>query len=194
MSKGILISITGGIGAGKSVVSRIVASMGYPVYDTDSRAKQIMDSSGELKLALRQHFGDEVIIDGRIDRRQLGDIVFNDAQKLATLNTLVHGAVIDDLIRWRAYFDCPVAFVETAILYESGLDKIVDVVWEVTAPEEVRISRVMARNGFSRDEVMARIGSQKYCPERPHPAVTELVNDGFAPLLPQVHAALASIQ
>lgn len=188
-----LIAITGGIGAGKSVVSRILSTMGYAVYDTDSHARRIMDCSTALKDELVRHFGDRVLVNGCIDRPYLASVVFNDSEKLKTLNSLVHSAVIEDLLRWRDGLNCSIAFVETAILYQSGLDKHVDSVWEVTTPEDVRIARVMRRNGITRDEVKARIASQYHRPEHPHPKVTQLVNDDSTPLLPQILHLLTTV-
>lgn len=193
----LLIAITGGIGAGKSVVSRILVSMGYEVYDTDSNAKRLMDASPAIKAALVSAFGSEVVVEGDIDRKKLAEIVFADSRKLAVLNGIVHKAVIDDIMVWsrdRAPKDNTL-FVETAVLYQSGLDRHVDEVWEVTAPEEVRLHRVMNRNNMSRRDVMARIASQKVDDtERTIPMVHTLCNDDVTPLLPQVLVRIDSVR
>ena len=190
-----VIAVTGGIGSGKSVVSRIVAAMGYPVYDCDSRAKMLMDNDRSMKTAIADCIDRGCITaDGAIDRKALAAIVFNDKEKLAALNSIVHGAVAADI---RSWIDRnPVAnkfFIETAILYQSGLDAMVDEVWEVKAPADVRISRVMKRNGLARHEVEARINSQdSYIPAKPHHNIIGMVNDGVTPLLPQIERQLAS--
>ena len=192
-----LIAITGGIGAGKSVVSRILTSMGYDVYDTDSRAKSLMDSSELIKARLVDNFGEKVVVDGSIDRKLLAQIVFSDPDKLARLNKMVHGAVIDDVKRYCSVANPKdnIVFVETAILYQSGLDSLVDEVWEVTAPEDVRIERVVRRNNMSPGEVRARIASQTAERiERTIPVVHTLFNDDVTPLLPQVLVRLDSIR
>jgi dephospho-CoA kinase len=187
-----LIAITGGIGAGKSVVSALLRRMGYRVYDCDSRAKALMAGDGEIQRRLTLEFGPEIVTDGVVDRRRLASIVFADRQRLLKLNAIVHKAVGDDLRRWATDEPEPPLFVETAILYQSGLDRVVDGVWEVTAPDRLRVARVVARSGLTPDEVRARIDSQRSTAPRETtlPALT-IVNDGVVPLLPQVERLLA---
>lgn len=187
-----LVGITGGIGAGKSVVSRILTSMGYEVYDSDTKARFIMDNSETIKERLATLFGEDIIADGTIDRKKLGEIVFSDNNKLELLNRLVHRAVIDDVLNWREQFEDGTVFIETAILYQSGLDRIVDTVWLITAPHQIRIKRVMARNGLSANEVERRIAAQNFSPERQHPRIETIVNDDMTPLLPQVMECLGN--
>ncbi len=189
-----VIAICGGIGSGKSVVSRLVSTLGYPVYDCDSRAKMIMDSDPGIKRRLCELIHPRsVATDGTIDRRLIASVVFADKQRLEALNSLVHSAVKEDLTRWiEAQTSGPV-FVETAILYQSGLDVMTDRVWEVTAPREVRVDRVMARNGLTRADVEARIDAQdSYVPPRRHPMVEVIVNDGVTPLLPRIEGLLST--
>lgn len=185
------IIIAGGIGAGKSVVSRIVASMGFPVYDTDSQARRIMDTSPEIIADIATNVCAEAVIDGKIERKILAECVFHNPDKLATLNAIVHGAVKDDIRRWqKASVEAGVKspyFIETALLAEAGLDAFADEVWFVTAPTEIRIQRVMQRNNLSAAQVEARIAAQTdTIPAR----ARVLLNDGHTPLLPQVIAAL----
>lgn len=157
-----LIAITGGIGCGKSIVSLILKEMGYEVYDCDWKAKYLMDNSPTIKNCLKSVFGNDIIIGGAINRSKLANIVFNNKEKLVKLNNIVHFSVKEDLISWKLeYSHKKLLFVETAILYQSGLDSIVDEVWEVNAPLEIRIERVMKRNNISRQDVLSRIESQK---------------------------------
>lgn len=202
-----LIAIVGGIGSGKSVVSRMVSIMGYEVYDCDSHAKQLMDASDDIKVRIKSEIHPECVTGGRIDRKRLAEIVFDDDEALQKLNCIVHTAVREDLKKWVSdrngkstdrngkgvpVCDDNVLFVETAILYQSGLDRIVDWVWEIVAPLELRVKRVMARNSVDRKEVMARIESQNsYIPSTLHPSVTHIINDGKHPLLPQVEQLLS---
>lgn len=185
-----LIAISGGIGCGKSVVASVLRRMSYPVYDCDSRAKALMDCDNEILLRLSTEIHPDVVVDGVIDRRLLSEIVFSDSSKLAILNTIVHGAVKADLQQWVEARDEPFLFVETAILYQSGLDQIVDEVWEVIAPLETRIERVMKRNGCSASDVKARISSQSAPLGISHGRVFEIANDGFVPVLPQIESLL----
>lgn len=184
--------ITGGIGSGKSVVSAILLTMGYEVYDTDAHAKLLMDDSDEIKTEISSKISPEVIsADGKINRRALAQIVFSDPNKLNSLNRIVHGAVRDDIRAWLLSVKSDMAFVETAIPYQSEIDLMADELWEVTAPLELRIQRIMARNNLSRTQVSDRINAQlNYQPGREHPNVKLIINDGKAPLLTQIYNLL----
>ncbi|MCM1522518.1 MAG: dephospho-CoA kinase [Muribaculaceae bacterium] len=191
MSK--VIAVCGGIGSGKSVVCEVLRVMGHPVYDCDSEARAIMDSDISIKLEIFERIDSSCIIDGDIDRPRLSEIVFSDPEKLNTLNSIVHSAVKRHLSSWIDSQKSSLIFVETAILYQSGLDRMVDEVWEVTAPVSVRVSRVMRRNSLSEHQVLARIESQDtFEPESLHPEVHVIVNDGVCSLLLQIENLLAN--
>lgn len=180
-----LIAITGGIGCGKSIISLILKEMGYEVYDCDCKAKYLMDNSPTIKDCLKSTFGNDIIIDGTINRVKLANIVFNNKEKLVKLNNIVHSSVKEDLISWKLENSHKkLLFVETAILYQSGLDSIVDEVWEVNAPLEIRIERVMKRNNISQQDVLSRIESQKH--EILAQADYIITNDDKVAILPQL--------
>lgn len=205
----LLIAVTGGIGSGKSVVCRVLSALGYPVYDCDSRAKEIMDSSDEIKSVISGEISEEAVNpDGSINRPALADAVFGDPAKLAILDRAVHSAVTSDIRAWRAsYADAdlgdgksqPLLFVETAIPFKSGLFRMVDDIWEVTASEEIRIARAAARDKVSAESVRRRIASQ--AAESPSvraaaepdsaPGFRTLLNDGSTPLLPAIQRLLS---
>lgn len=187
-----IVAVTGGIGAGKSTVCNILRVKGFEVYDCDSRAKAVMDSDAELRRRLRRRFGPAVISEKGIDRRALAEIVFNDAAALDDLNALVHNAVKADIHRCAVACTGPVFFIETAILYQSGLNEYVDRQWLVEADESTRVRRVMRRNGLTADEVKARIKAQEYLiPDNVVRPVTDLIdNSDDAVLLPQVNSLL----
>ena len=190
MSTPVIIAITGGIGAGKSMVSRVLRALGYSVYDCDSRAHSLM----EINPAMRSRIASEITphalrADGSLNRRAIAEVVFSDAEKLSQLNDIVHGAVRLDCQRWAAQTNAQIAFVETAILYESHMNQLVHDVWEVTAPTELRIQRVMQRNGISRNQVLERIAAQSsLC----HPSHKIIVNDTTTPMVPQILSLLKS--
>ena len=189
-----IIAITGGIGSGKSAVSRMLSVMGMLVYDCDSRAKSLMDRSDNIKRRIATEISPDCISsDNTIDRGLLSRYVFNDAGALDRLNKIVHGAVREDFNRWCVrHKDNPMLFVETAILYQSGMDSMVDGVWEVVASEDTRVARVMARNHCPASEVKARISSQNsFIPRYKHPRTIYIDNDGSKALLQQVLSALA---
>ena len=181
-----LIAITGGIGAGKSVVCKMLAALGYPVYDCDSQAKAIMDKSPEIKQRIAAEIAAEAIAGDTIRRDILASVVFNNPAKLQVLNEIVHDHVRKHLGLMATQTPHAVLFVETAILYESHLDEMVSQVWDVTAPEATRISRIVARNGCTPRQALDRINAQNLNPGRPHPAIHRITNDDVTPLLPQV--------
>ena len=184
-----LIAITGGIGSGKSVVSRLVKVMGYEVYDCDSRAKALMTEDSMVRQQLAEAFGEETYLDdGSLNRAHLSAAAFGDPTALTRLNAIVHPATATDLICWadeRADAGATIAFVETALLRTSGLDRVVDEVWHVTASDQVRINRVMARSGLTADQVKERMAAQRD-EEAPADGEQVLVNDNVTALLPQV--------
>ncbi|MDD2961791.1 MAG: dephospho-CoA kinase [Muribaculaceae bacterium] len=156
-----IVAITGGIGSGKSIVSTFLRKMGYKVYDCDSEAKYLTETSTILINRIKEEFGDAIVSNGQINRKNLAEIVFKDKSKLTMLNRIVHPFVKDDIMRWiRLNNQEKLLFIETAILNESGINDIVDNVILVNAPESIRISRVMKRNSIDKESVEARIKSQ----------------------------------
>lgn len=186
-----LIALTGGIGSGKSVVARMLRTLGYEVYDCDSRAKAIMDADPSIRARIAAEVCSEAVVGDSIDRPRLAKVVFSDADALCRLNSIVHGAVRADISSWASSRD--VAFVETAILYQSGIDRMVSEVWEVVAPMELRLLRAMQRDNAPAESVRARIEAQDaFTPESLHPVRREIVNDGVVPLLPQLLTLLSA--
>lgn len=184
------ILITGGIGCGKSVVARIVEAMGYPVYDCDARARQIMESDPVVKAKLASAFPDCMGADGNIDRKLLAACVFRSPERLDMLNSIVHQSVRDDLTVWfetRSHLT-DIAFVETAIPVTSRIDAMVDEIWLVTAPMNIREQRVTSKRGMNRKDFQRRVEAQ--CTERLTAEVKKISNDGTRPLLPRIESLL----
>ena len=158
-----LVAISGGIGSGKSVVSHLLTLLGYSVYDCDSRAKLLMNRSEDVKRELCEAFGDDVITPQEtVNRDVLSKIIFGNAEALKTVNSIVHPRVVAEIMSLAGKCSDDYFFFETALPQESGLDKLADAVWLVTAPVETRIERVIKRSGLTREQVMARIASQDY--------------------------------
>lgn len=180
-----IIAITGGIGSGKSIISMILRIMGYFVYDCDSEAKSLMDKSLEIKNSLKVKFGNDIFFqNGEINRNALSMIVFADKDKLNHLNAIVHSAVKRDIIEWvKEHKAENKLFIETAILNESNLGGLMDEIWYVDAPIDIRIKRVMLRNRCTENEVKARISVQN---SNPLPNYKIIINDNVLPVLPQV--------
>ncbi|MEC5146236.1 dephospho-CoA kinase [Chitinophaga sp. 212800010-3] len=155
------IGITGGIGSGKSTVSKIFELLGVPVYYADDRAKDILISDTELIAQVKQHFGERIYDEnGMLDRKQLGSIVFNDKDKLALLNSLVHPATIRDSDQWASRQHSPYVLKEAALLFETESFHHLDRIIGVFAPQPLRVHRVMKRDNVTRNEVLTRIYKQ----------------------------------
>ncbi|MBR5464609.1 MAG: dephospho-CoA kinase [Alistipes sp.] len=154
------VGITGGIGSGKSTVCRLFAERGVAVYDTDAAAKRLMAESEELKAQIIARFGAESYCDGELNRPYLAQRVFGDAQEREALNRLVHPAVIADFEQWAESQTGSYVLLESAILYEAGLDQHLDRVVAVLAPKSLRLERAMLRDGASREQIENRMAAQ----------------------------------
>ncbi len=154
------VGITGGIGSGKTTVSKIFEVLGVPVYYADDASKRLMNENEELKQLLQQHFGKETYTNGELNRKYLSSIVFNNPSKLALLNSIVHPATIKDATEWMQKQTAPYTIKEAALIFESGSQAGLDKVIGVYAPAAMRISRAMQRDNISREEVISRMSKQ----------------------------------
>lgn len=194
LDRPLIIAITGGIGCGKSVVSEILRKIGQQVYDCDSRAKLLMENPDIIQEIACQISKDVITPHGTLSRSLLSEIVFTNPDKLQKLNNIVHHHVRADIAKWvEQNYNCKALWIETAILYQSGLDKMVDQIWEVTAPIQLRIDRVMQRNSMSHVQVQNRIDSQNLTTPPTARNHIMIANDGVTPLLPQIESLLAEI-
>ena len=181
------LGLTGGIGSGKTLVCQILEKLGVPVYYADRAARELMNSDAELMESIRHMFGDQAYSKEGLDRQYVASSVFGDHERLSQLNSLVHPAVRKDFIRWTAqHSESPYVVEEAAILFESGASVEMDQTVLVYAPEELRISRVMNRDGRSREDVLKRMEHQLSEEEKMKKADHVLTNDGTQMLLPQV--------
>ena len=156
----IKVAICGGIGSGKSTVCQMFAERGVALYDSDSRAKALMNESEELRKALIAEFGEECYANGTLNRPYLANRVFGSEEQLEKLNSIVHPAVKADFLRWAEEQEGDFCILESAILFESGFDAVVDKTVAVLAPLPLRIERAMARDGASREQIEARVKAQ----------------------------------
>jgi dephospho-CoA kinase len=188
--KPLQIGITGGIGSGKSLVTKIFACLGIPVYDADSHAKELMTTDGILISQIKKEFGDlSYLSDGTLNRKYLGEVVFNQQEKLDILNGLVHPRVRHDFAQWTdRYRNKPYVVREAALLFETGVYRLLDRTVVVYAPEDVRIRRVMKRD--NRPEAQVRAIIQKQLSEKEKEALADdiIYNDDSILVIPQVLA------
>ncbi|MGO4773531.1 dephospho-CoA kinase [Flavobacterium sp. W22_SRS_FK3] len=155
-----IIGLTGGIGSGKTTVANYFKEMGIPVYIADDAAKEIMKSKSIIE-EIKVLFGEFLFENGVLNRARLAEIVFNDRKKLDQLNAIIHPAVKKDFQSWlKENNDNDYVIYEAAILFESGRYKDCDFVITVTAPEEVRIERVLRRDKNTREQVLSRMKMQ----------------------------------
>lgn len=187
-----LIGICGGIGSGKSVVSRILRLNGFTVYDCDLEAKNLMDNDAIIKRRIRDEISADVT-DGirRPDRRLLAEIVFSDEEARLKLNKVVHRAVRDDIERRREAH--PLMWIESAILAESGLADQCDRIWNVVAPMQLRLERCMQRDHARREDIERRISAQlkeERLLERFEEKISLIHNDDRNSLLEQINKNL----
>ena len=155
-----VIGLTGGIGSGKTTIANYFAEMGVPVYIADDEAKKVMQSADIIK-QIKTTFGDSIFENEILNRAKLAEIVFNDADQLAKLNAIVHPAVKKDFELWLSKNEnYSYVVYEAAILFESGRYKECDVIITVTAPEEIRIERVVKRDNTTREQVLSRMKMQ----------------------------------
>ena len=183
----IKVGLTGGIGSGKSTVAKILISEGIPVYIADEKSKFILDNSPDVIKAVSEEFGEEIYISGFADRRLLASLVFDNPQRLAKLNSILHPAVERDFEQWaQQYQDAPYVVEESAILFESNAHRNMDFIVTVSAPEEVRIERATRRDHCNREAVEARIKNQMSDELREKGADFVIVADNKKMLIPQV--------
>ncbi len=181
------IGITGGIGSGKTTVCRIFEALGIPVYYADVRAKQLMVEDKKLIQNIISTFGEESYIDGILNRSHLANLVFRDKKLLEKLNGIVHPALGRDYEQWRdQQRDVPYTLEEAAILFEMSGHKRMDKVIVVSAPLEIRIKRVMERDGVEKQSVLDRVSKQMPQEEKVKLADFIVLNDGQHGLIEQV--------
>ena len=189
----LILGLTGGIGSGKTTVAKIFQSFGVPIYNSDERAKHILFSNESVHQELMSIFGKEVFTDNKPDKVKLASVVFSDEKKLKQLNTIIHPLVAQDFDLWLKEQTSNIVIKEAAILIESGAYKTVDKICVVSAPKEVRVNRVMARDNSSKEEVLKRINNQLSDEERLTYADFVINNSGEHHLITQVQEILKQL-
>ena len=184
------IGITGGIGSGKSTLSRLLETSGVPVYIADTEAKKLMNTSPDIKGKLIQKFGEAIYSEDGLNREKLASLIFDNSEAIAYVNSIVHPAVRADFIEWAEYCLCPVIAVESAILFESRLDALVDFTVTVSAPLEIRMERILQRDRLSEKEITDRIANQMPEEEKIDRSDFVIINDDYHALIPQAEALI----
>ncbi|MBR5694966.1 MAG: dephospho-CoA kinase [Paludibacteraceae bacterium] len=180
------IGITGGIGSGKSVVSEVFSRMGIPAYNADNASKLLISTRKDLITALKKILGSDIYVHGSLDKKKMAQLIFNDKELLTRVNSIIHPAVIEDFKIWSESQMATSVACETAILFESGMDKLVDIKITVTAPLETRIRRCVTRDGLTEEQIRARINNQMDDEERIRRSDFVIINDEKHAIIPQI--------
>ena len=189
MNKPYLVGITGGIGSGKSIVTKLFSLLGVPIYDADSRAKWLMENDPTLIQSIKEAFSEKAYLgDGKLNRPWLASEVFSNPEKTELINSLVHPRVGDDGKQWiAANSNHPYLVKEAALMFESGSYKEMDIIVAVYAPERIRIRRVLLRDlKRSSEDVKNIIARQMPDEEKKNKADAVVVNDYQRLVIPQV--------
>lgn len=185
------VAVTGGIGSGKSYVCQLLESYyGIAVYDCDAVAKRLMKTSERLRMQLQQLVGEQVYIDGQLQKAVLAQFLLMSESNKQSLNSIVHPAVAEDFLHSGYHW------LESAILFESGFDKRIDFGYVicVSAPLNVRIERIRSRDHISEDKARAWIAAQMSQREMEERSDAVILNDGHTDLLPQMAQVLSAMK
>jgi dephospho-CoA kinase len=157
----IKVGVTGGIGSGKSLICQVFSHLGIPVYFADEAAKNLMDHDPEIIKGLTGVFGATIYEGGKLNRPKLAGLIFDDPKLLADVNRIVHPGVRRNFSKWCSSFtSVPFVIQESAILFESNTFKLFDHIILVTAPDEIRIQRVLSRPGMTREKILGIMKNQ----------------------------------
>lgn len=183
---GRIVALSGGIGSGKSYVCRLIHEAGFPVFYCDDEAKRIIRTSPEVRRQLQALVGEEVYDGSVLSKAVLAAYICQGKDYAAKVDAIVHPAVAAAFREWAASQASPRVFMECALLFESGFDRLADTTVLVHAPLEERVKRVMARDGVSRAKVLDWIALQMPESEKAARADAVILNDGRAELAPQI--------
>ena len=189
----IKIGITGGIGSGKSVVASLFQLLGVPVYIADEESKRLTNQSMTIRRQLIAHYGEAIYTAEGLNKPLLAAKIFQDPAQRRIVNGIIHPEVKHHFEAWAAQQETPLCAIESAILFESGFDQVVDTHLMVYAPKALRIERATTRDAASREAIQQRIESQMADEKKRELADHLIYNDNQQPLIPQVTALIARL-
>ena len=184
------VGVTGGIGAGKSLICSILERMGYPVFYSDIEAKKIITLNHQVRIDLIELFGIQIFKDHQLDRKLLANLLFSDSTLIEKMNAIVHPKVREEFENWALSQDSQLVFNEAAILFETGSYKNFDATILVTAPLEIRLSRVINRDNSIRADVQKRIDNQWSDDQKLILSTYRIQNDDIQSVLDQLDEVL----
>ena len=191
----LIIGLTGGIGSGKTTVASVFSSFGIPIYNSDVRAKHIMNTNADLIISIKELLGNEAYKNGLINKPYISNAIFNSKQLLAKINALVHPKVAEDFTSWsKEHSKFSFVIKESAILIESKAYKSVDKIIVVNAPVALRIKRVALRDNADEAAIKARMSNQINDNERNQYADYIINNNSEDSLILQVQKIIKKIE
>jgi dephospho-CoA kinase len=188
------IGITGGIGSGKSFVANIIEKMGFPIYYSDVRSKELTNSHPIIQQGLIDLVGENVYFAGELDKKVLATAIFSNDELRLKVNQLIHPIVRKDFEDWAKAQTSDLIFNEAAILFETGAYRNFDATILVYAPEELRLKRVLKRDIITKEEVLARMNNQMNDNEKRKMTPYSILNDGESPLLKQLEEVIERLK
>lgn len=187
----ISIAITGGIGSGKTYVSDIFQNYGVPIYNADTEAKRLMTTDAAIRKGLVDLLGEDVYFNNELNKPLLASYLFSSPDHVAQINSIVHPSVKADFQRWLdVHKDYEIAGIESAILFEAGFQDTVDFVIMVSAPETLRLSRAMKRDGASEQQIRERMAAQMDESQKVKMSDFIILNDETSSLHSQIKSLL----
>jgi dephospho-CoA kinase len=180
------VGITGGIGCGKTTVSKVFETLGIPVYYADAEAKRLIENDPALIHDMTQAFGSACYVDGVYQRAYMAELIFKHPEQRKKINDIIHPHTILDAERWMNKQQAPFTLKEAALIFESGAEKQLDFIIGVSTPMELRIQRVMQRDGLSKADIITRINAQMDESLKLSKCNAILINDESTLLLPQI--------
>jgi dephospho-CoA kinase len=188
------VGITGGIGSGKSIVCEVIIGLDYPVYNSDAASKHLCDTFIPLKEALISAFGKDIYNESKLNRKRFARIIFNNPKELEKANDIIHPYVAQDFLKWASTQTTSQVFLESAILFESGFNQLVDKTVLVYAPLKLRLQRAINRDGEEqRNSILQRVEQQISDELKLKQADFIIYNDENQLVIPQIHSILNSI-
>jgi dephospho-CoA kinase len=188
------IGLTGGIGSGKSFVANIIEKIGYPVYYSDLRSKELTNSHSIIQQGLIDLVGENVYFEGELDKKILAEAIFSNDEMRLKVNQLIHPIVRQDFEDWAKAQSSELIFNEAAILFETGAYRNFNATVLIYAPIELRLKRVLNRDIITKEEVLARINNQMSDEEKLKMTPYSILNDGKNPILIQIETILEEIK
>ena len=180
------IGLTGGIGSGKTTVAHIFEVLGIPVYYADDAAKKMMNEDENLHNQIIEHFGEKSYVDGKLNRPFLSEVVFSDPDKTKLINSIIHPATITNAENWMQMQKAPYAIKEAALIFEANAEKNLDLVIGVSSTYEIRLQRVIIRDGIDEEAIKKRMEKQMDEKKKMDRCDFVIFNNESSLLIPQV--------